>query len=139
MSSNAITVDLTSDTNNTQTTTLNITSTTAASLGDAESLTVKTDVGDVKLDSDALNTVSKADSAVALTVEETDTAADEVAAYTVTLTDANSNNLLPYGQDAGRVTITVPKAENATQVWYVTGDANNRVYVEKTGLCREHS
>ena len=128
----AVNVDLTTDSETANSATLNVTQNAAASLSAAPSLTVQTDVGSVTLNDTALDEVGEAGSEVMLTItKDTDTASNEVAAYTVTLTDGEGNNLLPYGQNAGSVTITVPKAENAIAVWYVTGDKDNRVYVEK--------
>ena len=121
------------------TTTLTVTETTAGSLSEANSLTVKTDVADVTLDSDALTEVSKAGSQVSIKVEKVTAASTEAAAYTVTVED-DAGNLLPYGEDAGWVTISVPAGKlgevdlNTIQAWYVTGDKDNRVYLEKLDI-----
>ena len=138
VANNNITVDLSTDNTSsaeTQTVTLNVPEATAKTLKAADSLTLKSDVGSVRLDSNALNTVSNADSAVTLTIQESDKNDSEAAAYTVTLTDGSNNNLLPYGQDKGGVTITVPVPAETDmdniEVWYVTGDENNRLYIEQ--------
>ena len=123
-------------------TTLTVTETTAGSLSKANSLTVKTDVADVTLDSDALTEVSKANSQVSIKVEKVTAASTEAAAYTVTVQDGGDNNLLPYGEDAGWVTISVPagklgEAANSLdqiEAWYVTGDTDNRVYLEELDI-----
>ena len=132
---NDVAIDLTTE-QNTTSTTLNVTKDTAASLDKANSLTVKTDVADVKLDSKALSAVAQAKDDVAITVSDggvTDTGVEK--SYTVTA-EANGQNLLPYGGKKGTVTITVKlpdaskKAANY-QAWYVTGSADSWSYVEK--------
>ena len=117
--------------------TLNVAKETAESLKKAESLTLKSDVGNVTLDSDALSTVSEANRAVSIKIEKAQKANTEAAAYTVTV-QANNENLLPYGENAGEVTIFVPVSQlgttenlNSIHAWYVTGDSANRVYVEE--------
>lgn len=117
--------------------TLNVAKETAESLKKAESLTLKSDVGNVTLDSDALSTVSEVNRAVSIKIEKAQKANTEAAAYTVTV-QANNENLLPYGENAGEVTIFVPESQldttedlNSIHAWYVTGDSANRVYVEE--------
>ena len=134
-----VTVDLAkpNDESSTSTSaTLNVAKETAESLKKAESLTLKSDVGNVTLDSDALSTVSEANRAVSIKIEKAQKANTEAAAYTVTV-QANNENLLPYGENAGEVTIFVPESQldtkdlNSIHAWYVTGDSANRVYVEE--------
>ncbi len=116
---------------------LTVTQETAASLAAAESLTVKTDVGAVTLDSAALGKVGAATNDVEIKIVKNDVAdtdANVAAAYTVTVQSA-TGNLLPDGGSNGMVTITVPVPDGATadalHAWYVTGTGDSKVYVEE--------
>ena len=131
---NSVTVDLTTTNEGTsaKTTTLNVTKDTANSLGEASSLTVQTDAGSVKFDSDALGKVAGATEDVTIKVTK-NTDASVLASYTVTA-QAGTTNLLPYGgSNNGTVTITVTKPEGTftdLQAWYVTGSGDQIQYVE---------
>ena len=90
---------------------LTVTQTAAASLADngANSLTVQTDVGSVKLDSAALDKVGDAQSDVVISIEKDKTSvASSTASYTVEV-KSGDNNLLPEGESGnGEITITIP-------------------------------
>ena len=97
----ALTVDL-STTNSTTSAVLTVPQNTAVSLKNAASLTLKTDVGSVKLDGNALGTIAdKATAAVEIKIVKDDNT------YEVTA-QAGSANLLPGGDSSGTVTVSVP-------------------------------
>ena len=97
----ALTVDLTT-TNSTTSAALTVPQNTADSLKNAASLTLKTDVGSVKLDGNALGTIAdKATAAVEIKIVKDDNT------YEVTA-QAGSANLLPGGDSSGTVTVSVP-------------------------------
>ena len=125
-----VTVDLSSAEGSEKATraTLTMPADTAKSLANATSLTLKSDVGDVKLNDVALQKIGAGglDAEVTVSIEEVTFGGDEVkAAYTVEV-KADGQNLLPFGEsDNGQVTIAVPKPEDSTdiQAWYaaITG------------------
>ena len=117
------------------TTTLTVLEETAVSLGNANSLTLTTDVGDVTLDNKALDKISLAESAVEIKVQKVNdiTGTNIKAAYAVSV-QANSKDLLPAGAaDNGIVTISVPVDSNSTDLyaWYVQRSEDSVIYVEK--------
>ena len=128
-----VSLDLSNKGEGTKATTVKLTVTkeTAKSLADADSLSVATDAGTVELNAAALDKVGKTADDVVITVQKnTDAAGDNVkASYTVSV-KTGETNLLPYGESNGKVTITVPK-DDATVAWYVTGESDSKVYVEK--------
>ena len=110
---------------------LTVTKETAQSLADADSLSVATDAGTVELNAAALDKVGETEGDVVITIQKNTIAGDAnvKASYTVSV-KTDETNLLPYGESNGKVTITVPK-DDATVAWYVTGEADSKVYVEK--------
>lgn len=98
----ALTVDLTTTDSSTTSAVLTVPQSTAASLKNAVSLTLETDVGSVTLDAGALDAVSEAANDVVILLEK------DGSAYKVTV-KAGSTNLLPAGGDGnGTVTVSVP-------------------------------
>lgn len=115
--------------------TLNVTKNAAQSLGKAESLAIKTNVGDVQLDSAALDKVAKTidDVTITITRDTTSTSNAVKAAYIVEVKSGDTN-LLPEGQSDGTVTITVDKPDGVQdlQAWYVVDGANGSlIYVDQ--------
>ena len=105
-----VTVDLTTDDASVNAPAfLTVTKTAAESLTSAPSLTVQTDVGSVKLDSEALDKMGDAKGDVVISItKETPSVADVAAAYTVEV-KSGSDNLLPESaDDNGEITITIP-------------------------------
>ena len=132
---NSVTVDMTTTGGNNDSATLNITESTAQSLGDASSLTVKTNAGTVTLDSTALDKVSKTEANVEITIEKTEsTDANVAAAYTISVTASNTD-LLPDGEINGNITISVPlptgTSVDSLYPWYVVTVGNVKTYVEE--------
>ena len=133
-----VTVDLSSAEGSEKATraTLTMPADTAKSLANATSLTLKSDVGDVKLNDVALQKIGAGglDAEVTVSIEEVTFGGDEVkAAYTVEV-KADGQNLLPFGEsDNGQVTIAVPKPEDSTdiQAWYAAKNGDNWVYVNR--------
>ena len=114
--------------------TLNVTKAAASSLASAPALTVKTDVGDVQLDAQALDKVAQATNDVAITIEKKDsTDSSAEALYTVKVKSGNKNLLPESAANNGTVTITVAKPAdvNDLQAWYVVGEDSSLIYVEK--------
>lgn len=114
--------------------TLNVTKDAAVSLASAPALTVKTDVGDVQLDAQALDKVAQATDDVAITIEKKTTGDSSAKAlYTVEVKSGNKNLLPESATDNGTVTITVEKPAKVEdlQAWYVVGEPDKLVYVEK--------
>ena len=114
--------------------TLNVTKTAANTLASAPALTVKTDVGDVQLDAQALDKVAQATDDVAITIEKKTTGDSSVKAlYTVEVKSGDKNLLPESATDNGTVTITVEEPDNVEdlQAWYVVGETDKLVYVEK--------
>ena len=127
-----VSLDLSNKGEGTKATTVNLTVTkeTAKSLADADSLSVATDAGTVELNAAALDKVGTTEGDVVITVQKNDVTDDNVkASYTVSV-KTGETNLLPYGESNGAVTITVPK-DGAAVAWYVTGEDDSKVYVEK--------
>lgn len=137
VSGNDVTVDLTTGagTQGTATTTLNVTQETAASLDNANSLTVKANVAEVSFDSTALSTIAdKATDTVAITIQKTDSSglgSNVKASYKVSVQTAGKDLLPNSSTTNGTVTITIPvpsgSSANTLTAWYV----QNGVYVEK--------
>lgn len=114
--------------------TLNVTQAAADSLASAPALTVKTDVGDVQLDAQALDKVAQATDDVAITIEKKDsTDLSAKALYTVEVKSGDENLLPENAANNGTVTITVAKPDSVEnpQAWYVVGEDSSLVYVEK--------
>lgn len=114
--------------------TLNVTEAAAKSLASAPALTVKTDVGDVQLDAQALDKVAQATDDVAITIKKKDsTGSSAEVLYTVEVKSGNKNLLPESATDNGTVTITVEKPANVEdlQAWYVVGEGSSLVYVER--------
>ena len=112
--------------------TLNVTEAAAKSLVSAPALTVKTGVGDVQLDAQALDKVAQATDDVAITIEKKTTGDSSAEAlYTVEVKSGNKNLLPESATDNGTVTITVEKPANVEdlQAWYVVGEDSNLIYV----------
>lgn len=113
-----------------------VTKDTAATLERAESLTVKTDVGTVTLDSDVLDKLSGTETDVVIKITATEVTDNSTvkAAYTIEVT-AGNENLLPDGGVNGKVTITVPLPTgtdaNGIHPWYVINTQNGKLYVEE--------
>ena len=138
-----VTVDLTTSAEETTatTTTLNVTAGTAQSLAQAESLTVQTDVGNVSFNSTALNNMSTDDASdVVITVTKNTTVStgDVKASYTVSAATETGTNLLPFNRADTNGTVTIQvlvpedgKAASDYQAWYVTGQSDSLVYVER--------
>ena len=135
-----VTVDLTTSDGSAEeskTATLNVTQQAAKSLAAAPALTVKTDVGNVKLDATALKKVGdnlNGSVEISITKEETGESGDIAAAYTVEV-KSGGKNLLPDGAaNNGTVTITVDMPENTgnIQAWYAAKqDDNSWMYIEE--------
>lgn len=112
--------------------TLNVTKAAADSLASAPALTVKTNVGDVQLDAQALDKVAQATSDVAITIEKKDsTDLSAKALYTVEVKSGDENLLPENAANNGTVTITVAKPAdvNDLQAWYVVGEDSSLIYV----------
>ena len=114
--------------------TLNVTKAAADSLASAPALTVKTNVGDVQLDAQALDKVAQAKNDVTITIEKknsTDSFAK--ALYTVEVKSDDENLLPESAANNGTVTITVAKPDRVEnpQAWYVVGEGSSLVYVER--------
>ena len=129
----AVTVDLsTENAENAASATLTMPAETAKSLGGAngaDSLTVKTNVGSVKLDSAALGKMVNADTEVAITITSNNIEgqSDVKASYTVEVKSGEKNLLPESDADNGTITITIPCPEslrNATElfVYYIKND-----------------
>ena len=121
----AVTVDLTTDgASGTGSASLTVTKTAAESLAAAPSLTVQTDVGSVKLDSEALDKMGDAKGNVVISIVEDETSvASFAASYTVEV-KSGTTDLLPEGQANGEITITIPcpeslKDETELFVYYI--------------------
>ena len=132
---NNVTVDMTTTGGSNDSATLNITASTAQSLGDASSFTVKTNAGTVTLDSTALDKVSKTEANVEITIEKTEsTDANVAASYTISVTASNTD-LLPDGEINGNITISVPlptgTSVDSLYPWYVVTVDNVKTYVEE--------
>ncbi len=125
VSGSNVTVDLTtSGQSSATTTTLEVTQETAATLNNANTLTVKTDAADVSFDSAALDKISEAEDQVTITVKDTTsstTAQNNVKASYEVSVEANGTNLLPNSANNGTVTITVPVPQGVDNpvAWYV--------------------
>ena len=138
VTSNELTVDLTTAEGATNSATLNVTAATAATLSEASSMTVKTDVGTVELDSTALKKVSNTQDEVSITVTKNNASEANVAAsYTVEV-KSGSTDLLPDGEsDNGTITLTLPvpteKQDQALYVWYAVEQSNSVMYVNRVG------
>ena len=136
VTSNELTVDLTTAEGATNSATLNVTAATAATLSEASSMTVKTDVGTVELDSTALKKVSNTQDEVSITVTKNNASEANVAAsYTVEV-KSGSTDLLPDGEsDNGTITLTLPVPEsNRNQilyVWYAVDQGGSVMYVNR--------
>lgn len=129
----AIGLTMATGTNGTKAT-LNVAEDTAQSLGNAEGLTVATNVGTVQLDAAALDKVAQTTNDVAITIEKKTTSDSSAQAlYTVEVKSGDKNLLPESAADNGTVTITVAKPANVEdlQAWYVVGDPDKLVYVEK--------
>ena len=114
--------------------TLNVTKAAAKSLASAPALTVKTDVGDVQLDAQALDKVAQATDDVAITIEKKTTGDSSAKAlYTVEVKSGDKNLLPESATDNGTVTITVEEPANVEdlQAWYVVGENSSLIYVER--------
>ena len=133
-----VTVDLSSagDSEKATRATLTMPADTAKSLANATSLTLKSDVGDVKLNDVALQKIGAGglDAEVTVSIEEVTFGGDEVkAAYTVEV-KANGQNLLPPGAyDNGLVIVSVPKPTDVEdlQAWYIVEKDGSLVYVNQ--------
>ena len=137
-----VSVNLTTN-RNTTSTTLTVTNSAATSLGAATSLTVQTDVGDVKLDSAALDTIAGAvengtdDVVISVTSSNNgyEGGTGVEAAYTVEVT-SGSENLLPVGGNNGTITITVPRPNetDTLYVWYVAENSGTKMFVNQVAV-----
>lgn len=122
----------------TTSTSLTVTEEAAASLANngANSLTVKTNVGSVKLDETALDKMGNASEDVIISIEKVDddTNADDTnvaAAYTVEV-KSGDKNLLPEGTSNGTITITIDKPTKLSSMWYAVPQAGGGwLYVER--------
>ena len=138
VTSNELTVDLTTAEGATNSATLNVTAATAATLSEASSMTVKTDVGTVELDSTALKKVSNTQDEVSITVTKNNASEANVAAsYTVEV-KSDGTDLLPDGESGnGTITLTlpVPAASQSTTlyVWYAVEQTGSVMYVNRVG------
>lgn len=134
----AVTVDLSTENAESATSaTLTMPAETAKSLGGengADSLTVKTNVGDVKLDATALDKMGDTKGNVVISIEKIDDTSSETnvaAAYTVEV-KSGDKNLLPEGTSNGTITITIDKPTKLSSMWYVVSQEDgNWLYVEK--------
>ena len=129
----AIDLTMATGTNDTKAT-LNVAEDTAQSLGNAEGLTVATNVGTVQLNAVTLDKVAQTTNDVAITIEKkttSDSSAEVL--YTVEVKSGDKNLLPESATDNGTVTITVEKPANVEdlQAWYVVGETDKLVYVEK--------
>ena len=144
VTSNELTVDLTTAEGATNSATLNVTAATAATLSEASSMTVKTDVGTVELDSTALKKVSNTQDEVSITVTKNNASEANVAAsYTVEV-KSGSTDLLPDGEsDNGTITLTLPvpteKQDQALYVWYAVEQSNSVMYVNRVATYNSNS
>lgn len=133
-----VTVDLSSaqDSEGATRATLTMPVDTAKSLASATSLTLKSDVGDVKLNDVALQKIGAEglNNPVTVSIEKVTVGGDGVkAAYTVEV-KANGQNLLPPGAyDNGLVIVSVPKPTDVEdlQAWYVVEKDGSLVYVNQ--------
>ncbi len=129
----AIDLTMATSTNDTKAT-LNVAEDTAQSLGNAEGLTVATNVGTVQLNAVTLDKVAQTTNDVAITIEKKTTSDSSAKVlYTVEVKSGDKNLLPESAADNGTVTITVAKPANVEdlQAWYVVGDPDKLVYVEK--------
>ena len=130
-----VTVDL-SSAEGSEGATLTMPANTAKSLASATSLTLKSDVGDVKLNDVALQKIGAGglSNPVTVSIEEATVDGEGVkAAYTVEV-KANGQNLLPPGAyDNGLVIVSVPKPTDVEdlQAWYVVEKDGSLVYVNQ--------
>ena len=133
-----VTVDLSSaeDSEKATRATLTMPANTAKSLASATSLTLKSDVGDVKLNDVALQKIGAGglSNPVTVSIEEATVDGEGVkVAYTVEV-KANGQNLLPPGAyDNGLVIVSVPKPTDVEdlQAWYVVEKDGSLVYVNQ--------
>lgn len=136
VTSNELTVDLTTAEGATNSATLNVTAATAATLSEASSMTVKTDVGTVELDSTALKKVSNTQDEVSITVTKNNASEANVAAsYTVEVKSGSTDLLPDGGSGNGTITLTLPvpaeSKDTTLYVWYAVEQGDSVMYVDR--------
>ena len=120
-----VSVNLTTKKGNSSTASLNVATDTAKSLADnANSLTVKSDVGTVTLDKAALSKLENVESAVVISIEEKDAAEGAAPTWEVTVKEGEKE-LFAETTDVG-ITITVPAPTGASD--------NTKVYCIDDGM-----
>ena len=120
-----VSVNLTTKNGNSSTASLNVATDTADSLADnANSLTVKSDVGTVSLNKAALSKLENVESAVVISIEEKDAAEGAAPTWEVTVKEGEKE-LFAETTDVG-ITITVPAPTGASD--------NTKVYCIDDGM-----
>ena len=137
VTSSELTVDLTTEERTTNSATLNVTAATAATLNEASSMTIKTDVGTVELDSTALKKVSNTQNEVSITVTKNSTESETnvAASYTVEVKSGSTDLLPDGGSGNGTITLTLPvpaeSKDTTLYVWYAVEQGSSVMYVDR--------